>query len=89
MQNKKNHSRMQQRNPTEKNRGKNSKRSTEMTSYCDVTNPTHHLQPKIDKNKVGEYAFRIYGEIVSSGRTSSGETDIPILKEKGARSALL
>jgi len=60
-----------------------------MTSYCDVTNPTHHLQPKIDKNKVGEYAFRIYGEIVSSGRTSSGETDIPILKEKGARSALL
>jgi hypothetical protein len=62
-----------------------------MTSYCAVANPTRHLQPKIDKNKVGEYKLHMYGEIASSSRNSADETDvfIPSLKEKGAHSALL
>ena len=37
-----------------------------MTSYCDVTNPTRHLEPMLESCKVGDYSFRMYGDVVSS-----------------------
>jgi len=65
-----------------------------MTSYCDVANPTYHLQPQIDGNKVGDHAYRMYGDIASSSKTSIDDnflipSQIPSLKRPEAHSALL
>ena len=37
-----------------------------MTSYCDVTNPTWHMEPALESCKVGDYSWRMYDDVVSS-----------------------
>ena len=44
-----------------------------MTSYCDVTNPTRHLEPMLESCKVGEYSWRMYDDIVRSGDEDSDD----------------
>ena len=48
--------------------GKNtgSIRSTKMTSYCDVTNPTRHLEPNLELSKVGNHPWRFYDDVPSA-----------------------
>lgn len=39
-------------------------RSTKLTSYCDVNNPTRHMEPMLESCKVGEYSYRMYDDLV-------------------------
>mgnify|MGYP001014040600 CR=1 FL=1 len=34
-----------------------------MTSYCDVANPTRHLEPMLESCKVGIYSYRMYDDV--------------------------
>ena len=63
-----------------------------MTSYCDVANPTRHLEPMLESCKVGNYSWRMYDEVVNSARdgvVSAQEKQMTAPAPAGVQSAML
>ena len=55
-----------------------------MTSYCDVVNPTKHLEPNLESCKVGLYEWRMYDEVVSSSDEKETKEDNVVSRAKTA-----
>ena len=59
-----------------------SKRSTNMTSYCDVNNPTRHLEPNLEGCKVSEYKWRFYDDVPSPSSSEPSERPINLQEQQ-------
>lgn len=61
-----------------------------MTSHCDVANPTKHLESKLDRSKVGQFAaWPKYDEIAAASSTNESKNMSALAAPKTQQTAAM